>query len=110
MDVLARMEAEADIAGRPVVNTGDQLPESSTNRERSVAPEPHTAPAWTPPEGLGPIPEELVERARSVEAAQQAAVERLEEAKRTTARHLAAVQSVPEGRASGRSIFLDVTS
>lgn len=110
MDVLARMEAEADVAGRPVLNTGDQLTGSDTKVERGVAHERDTAAAWSAPQGLGPIPAELVQRARHVEAAQRAAVVRLEEAKAITARHLAAVQSVPEGRTSGRAVFLDVTS
>lgn len=92
--VLARMEADAAAAGRHTAGTAS-----------AVTP----ARLWTPPQNLGPLPAELVQRARALEAAQRDAVERLEEAQRMTARHLAAVQSVPEGRATGRSVFLDVT-
>jgi hypothetical protein len=99
------MEAEADIAGRTAV--GSQDPTLQTAEVGVGAP---VGKSWTPPQGLGPIPADLVQIARNVEAAQKAAVVRLEEAKRTTARHLAAVQSVPEGRTSGRAVFLDVTS
>lgn len=88
MDVLAKMEAEADAACR--------------TQYEAISP-------WSPPQGLGPIPPELVQRARDVETAQQAAVGRLEEAKATTARHLAAIQSVREVKASGQAVFLDIT-
>lgn len=104
MDVLARMEAEADIAGRTAVGAADRATHAV---EASVGPSAESR--WTRPQDLGPIPAELVQRARNVEAAQQAAVVRLEEAQRLTARHLAAIQSVPEGRATGRAVFLDVT-
>lgn len=118
MDVLAKMEAEADAALRM-----DMVSEEFTTRDADAtgvadsgslgagaAEASGAGNPWTPPANLGPIPEELVERARDVEAAQRAAVEHLEAAKATTARHLAAVQSVPEGRTSGRAVFLDVTS
>jgi hypothetical protein len=117
MEVLAKMEAEADAAFRM-----DMVSQEFGNQDADAAgiaasgspgareTEATVAGAWTPPTNLGPIPAELVERARGVEAAQRAAVEHLEAAKATTARHLAAVQSVPEGRTSGRAVFLDVTS
>ena len=115
MEVLARMEAEADAAFRL-----DMVSDEFASRDADAAgiaepglPEAAEAAAagasWAPPPNLGPIPAELVERARDVEAAQRAAVEHLEAAKATTARHLAAVQSVPEGRTTGRAVFLDVT-
>jgi len=103
MEVLAKMEADADAACR--LDVGSNIPAS----QAPEAGEPFTATYWTPPANLGPLPGELLERARIVEAAQQAAVERLEEAKALTARHLTAVQSIPEGRTSGKPVFLDVT-
>ena len=118
MEVLAKMEAEADAAFRM-----DMVSDEFTRRDADAtgiagsgsldAGETEAAAAathWTPPQDLGPIPAELVERAREVEASQRAVVERLEEAKATTARHLAAIQSVREAKASGRAVFLDVTS
>ncbi len=92
MAVLAKMEA--DVAAI----TARQGPSTDS-----------TPTQWTPPKGVGPIPPELVLRARDLEFAQQAAVERLEAAKATTASHLAAIQSVFDARSSGRSVFLDVT-
>ena len=106
MDVLTKMEAEAEGAGRMLeLVVQEQAQAGGDGRMEETA-----AGAWSPPENLGPIPLELVQRARDVEAAQQAAVVRLEEAKTTTARHLAAIQSVREAKASGHAVFLDVTS
>jgi hypothetical protein len=46
---------------------------------------------WEPPTGLGPLPEELRPRAVRIAAAQQQAIRRATDARRTTASHLAAV-------------------
>jgi hypothetical protein len=116
MEVLAKMEAEADAAFRMDLVSGEFATRfvDAAGIAASGSPEAGEAEAsaagipWTPPANLGPVPDELVERARDVEAAQRAAVEHLEAAKATTARHLIAVQSVPEGRTSGRAVFLDV--
>ena len=118
MELLAKMEAEADaafrmdmvsdeFASRGADATGIAAAGSLRAGEAKAT---GTGSPWNPPANLGPVPEELVERARDVEAAQRAAVEHLEAAMATTARHLVAVQSVPEGRTSGRAVFLDVTS
>ncbi|HEY8296132.1 MAG TPA: hypothetical protein VIG41_12385 [Micrococcaceae bacterium] len=64
---------------------------------------------WTPPSNPGPLPGELVDRARRLQALQANAMQALESTLRSTARHLAAVQSVPDAGGSGRSAFLDVT-
>lgn len=64
---------------------------------------------WAPPAGLGPIPAEHVERARRIRTEQQNALDQLEEAKASVAKHLAALDSVPASRDNGRSIYLDVT-
>ncbi len=67
------------------------------------------AAPWLPPTDAGPIPVQLIERARRLLAAQHAAVGHLEVRQRQTAQHLAAVQSVPESTGAGRPVFLDVT-
>lgn len=68
-----------------------------------------TAPGWTPPQGLGPLPEELVDRAQRIQAAQCKALRQLEEARASAARHLAALDAVPGSREHGHSVYLDVT-
>lgn len=64
---------------------------------------------WTPPSGLGPIPAECVERARRIHTAQKHALGRMEEARASVAKHLAALEAVPASRDNGRAIYLDVT-
>ncbi|MBG0740286.1 hypothetical protein IV500_12935 [Paeniglutamicibacter antarcticus] len=64
---------------------------------------------WHPPADAGPIPVELMERARRLLADQHAAVEHLEVQQRQTMQHLTAIQSVPESAGAGRPVFLDVT-
>ena len=108
MAVLAKMEADVVSVMGKVTAVGIQGQDPQA--ERVQVEEAGATAAWTPPRGLGPLPAELVERARDVEAAQRTAVERLEEAKATTARHLAAIQSVREAKANGHAVFLDVTS
>ncbi|MCY0903377.1 hypothetical protein [Arthrobacter sp. H14-L1] len=64
---------------------------------------------WHPPADAGPIPVELIERARRLLVDQHAAVGHLERQQRETAQHLAAIQSVPESTGVGRPVFLDVS-
>ncbi|WP_022883836.1 hypothetical protein [Glaciibacter superstes] len=63
---------------------------------------------WVAPRRLGPIPQDLEERARLLLAAQSERRERLEEAQRVTGRHLTALRSVPSGSSPDRSVYLDV--
>lgn len=72
-------------------------------------PSDRNALEWTPPQGLGPLPEELVERAEGIQAAQHKALQRLEEARASAAKHLAAIDAVPGSREHGHSVYLDVT-
>ena len=62
---------------------------------------------WKAPQGLGPIPNELVERATKLAAAQQEAIRELRADMRQNRQELAFVDAVPS-RASGRSVYLDV--
>jgi hypothetical protein len=66
------------------------------------------AAAFAPPVDAGPIPAELVERAQHILEAQQVAIERVDVARRTTGRHLAAMRSVPPHRGE-RSVYLDIS-
>ena len=60
------------------------------------------------PTGLGALPAALAERARDVLLNQSKIVGELEQAKRVTLQHLAAVRSVPPARNPGTSVYLDV--
>lgn len=65
VDVLDRLERDLAVAGE-LLRPGAFDPEVA---------EPAALPAWEPPRGLGPLPPELLERARSV-AQRQASLER----------------------------------
>ncbi|ROQ37337.1 hypothetical protein EDF46_2793 [Frondihabitans sp. PhB188] len=87
LDALAEMEAVAGASG-----------------DSAYAPS-----AWTPQADLGPLPADLVERAREVQDAQKSAIQRVLEARRTVVKHLAALKSVPAARDSDRAVYLDAT-
>jgi hypothetical protein len=63
--------------------------------------------SWTAPEGLGPLPAALGDRARRLLTAYQSMTRSLEQAQRTVLQHLTAVRAVP-GQQSDRSVYLDV--
>ncbi|GAA4674462.1 hypothetical protein [Frondihabitans cladoniiphilus] len=86
LDALAEMEALVDGAG-----DASFVPTASTPRD------------------LGPLPDDLVPRARAVEAAQKGAFQRIKDAQRGVLAHLAALKTVPSPRAAERSVYLDVT-
>jgi hypothetical protein len=68
-----------------------------------------TALDWTPPQGLGPLSDALVEQVQRIQAAQHKAVFQLEGARASAAKHLAALDAVPASREHGHSVYLDVT-
>lgn len=68
-----------------------------------------TPAVWRAPEGLGPLPADLEERARAIAARQQRAIESVQEARLTVSRHLSALRTVPAPRQTDRSVYLDVT-
>ncbi|TQL46607.1 hypothetical protein FB562_2131 [Homoserinimonas aerilata] len=90
LDALEQELALADELGEP-----DDLGELSGND-------------WVAPTGLGSLPPELVDRARAILDAQRATVARLEERRRDTARHLAALQTVPHMQQREAAVYLDV--
>lgn len=76
--------------------------------ETSLAQAGETAAGWTPPAGLGLIPDALLERAQVLNRAQRARIAELEEARRQAAAHLAALRTIPALRDPAASVYLDV--
>lgn len=64
--------------------------------------------AWDPPTGMGPIPPELVERARRLAQAQQEAIAALQTAVLAARRQAEYVGSVPTAARTGGAVYLDV--
>lgn len=62
---------------------------------------------WAPPADLGPIPAELTDRALQILSARHEAELMLAEKQSTVARHLNAVDSIPDSKARPRQL-LDV--
>jgi hypothetical protein len=63
---------------------------------------------WRPPIALGPIPPELQERATRLLEAQLHTIRYLEDVRQTTARHLAAVRSVPRSEVGAHPVYFDL--
>ena len=63
---------------------------------------------WRPPIALGPIPPELQERAARLLEAQLHTIRYLEDVRQTTARHLAAVNSVPRAEVGPHPVCFDL--
>ncbi|MFF1876467.1 hypothetical protein [Leifsonia sp. NPDC058230] len=63
---------------------------------------------WRPPIALGPIPPELVERAARLLEAQLHTIRYLEDVRQTTAKHLAAVRSVPPAEPGAHPVYFDL--
>lgn len=76
--------------------------------EASLAKAGEPADGWVPPAGLGLIPETLVERAQALNRAQRMRIAELENARRETAAHLAALRTIPKLRDTAASVYLDV--
>lgn len=64
--------------------------------------------AWQAPRDPGPIPPELVKRAQRLLDAQHESEQILLRDRQTAARHLEALDSIPDGRKPGRPQILDV--
>ncbi|WP_349865555.1 hypothetical protein [Leifsonia sp. WHRI 6310E] len=63
---------------------------------------------WRPPIALGPIPPELHDRAARLLEAQLHTIRYLEDVRQTTAKHLAAVKSVPRTEQGPRPVYFDL--
>lgn len=59
---------------------------------------------------LGPIPAELIPRAREIAGRQRDAIARLAAERRTIDLHLTALRAIPTARTLGDSVYLDTTS
>ena len=97
LDELEALVAEADVspsAGGPATAAG---------------PTSTSTPRWTPPTGLGPLPQELATRASSLAERQGRVLERLEAARAAVLQHLGAVRSVEASHEPSRPVYLDAT-
>ncbi|NUP73443.1 MAG: hypothetical protein HOQ07_02115 [Sinomonas sp.] len=86
----------------------DRLASDLAAAERQLSdPEAPAVDRWTPPTHLGALPERLVERAMGLVSRQAEVAARLDAARTTAGRHLAAVQSIPSPRPTG-ALYVDV--
>ena len=76
---------------------------AKANRDGHPTPE-----GWQQPQTPGPIPVELMQRAREVLVSHLDAVENLEARRNSTLAHLAAVRSVTDAGSADRAVYLDV--
>ncbi|HEY8912533.1 hypothetical protein [Lacisediminihabitans sp.] len=93
--MLNAMEASIAAAKFPAPNPGDDV---------------GGAPVWVMPTYLGPMPADLRSRANRILGEQRESIEALEERKRVTGRHLAAIEAVPPAHPGDNAAYLDVTS
>lgn len=63
--------------------------------------------AWTPPQELGPIPGDLVDRAREILGGQRELISELLGERRAVGEQLAALRQVPAPQS--QAIYLDIT-
>lgn len=63
--------------------------------------------AWAPPENIGPLPESMQERARSVLARQLDVAQQLAQAASQSRQQLAFADRVQTGRSPARPVFVD---
>ncbi|NKX53606.1 hypothetical protein [Arthrobacter mobilis] len=66
------------------------------------------AAAWTAPKDLGPLPEDLVDRATRLAAAQQEAIAALRSAVRSARQQSAYLDAVPKASGPGAAVYLDL--
>jgi hypothetical protein len=97
-EVLERLEDDLRAA----------LAAGKASEDASAASPSHRSSRWTPPAGLGPLPAELRDRAERLAEAQRHTAHYLRDQRDTTARHLAAVRSVPPAEADRPSVYFDL--
>lgn len=102
--VLDRLEADLDAAERMLGEHA--IAEHDAGGPARVGGPPAVV-RWVPPEGLGPLPAHLAERASALAAAQEEVTAGLAQARSMTAHHLAALRAVPPARHQ-RPVYLDV--
>lgn len=79
------------------VHTGAELPDADG-----------TLGSWAPPTNIGPLPETLQERARTVLARQLEVAEGLAAAATRSRQQIAFADKVQTGRAPARPVFVDI--
>lgn len=84
-------------------------PEALDLLERTLLAEDEPDDRWFDA-SLGPIPVELIPRAREIIRRQRDALARLAAERRTIELHLTALKSIPTTRTLGGSVYLDTTS
>ena len=106
LDVLDQMEWTLDRASRAATL---RRPATVTTAAAEAVAAPIPSFDWLIPSAkLGPIPDELAERARDVLINQRKLIGEIRQARSAIALHLAAVRTVQQG--TGQSIYVDVTS
>jgi hypothetical protein len=96
--VLARLEADLAVLESQLSGIPDALELAALGGQPA---------RFTPPSGLGPLPEHLADRARALEAAQARVALRLGEIRTRAGQHLAAVRAVPSPPAHA-PVYVDV--
>jgi hypothetical protein len=97
LDELEALVAEADAS----------LPAGDADTVTATASTP--ARRWTPPSGLGPLPQDLATRASSLAERQRGVIGRLEAARAAVLQHLGAVRTVEASHEPSRPVYLDAT-
>lgn len=89
----------------------DRLEEGVAAAVREME-DPNGAPRielWSPPAGLGPVPEALAPRMARLIASQKALLESMERRRREFGSQMNAVRQVPLVSTGSRSLYLDIS-
>lgn len=90
-----------------VLDSLDKWTSALTELEAHIAADGVHLPTWEPAQDLGPLPEELRERAVALSLAQGQVIAALEDSLATTAEELAAAVA-PARRGASAGVYLDV--
>lgn len=96
--VLTRLEADLAVLESQLSGVPDALELAALGVKPA---------SFTPPSGLGPLPEHLADRARALEVAQARVALRVAEVRTTAGQHLAALRAVPSPPAQA-PVYVDV--
>jgi hypothetical protein len=101
-DALTGLEMDVVACERllDAVHAGADLPPSYSTADGSLG-------SWVPPTDLGPLPESLEERARTVLARQLEVAEALAQAASQSRQQMLFAGKVQTGRAPARPVFVD---
>lgn len=89
----------------------DRLEEGVETAVRTME-DPHGVPRielWSPPDDLGPVPDDLRERVLRLTEAQALLLEKMARRRDETGKQLEALRRVPGVSQPGRSLYLDVS-